>query len=95
MYNEASDSKGLFMYNEASDSKGLFMYNEASDSKGLFMYNEASEYYIYISNLHTRHPSRYSNSRNYHLRLHLTCTHTIHHAIPAVGTITLVCLGQR
>ena len=39
-------------------------------NKGLFMYrvlsNEAPEY---ISNLYTHTPSRYSNSRNYHLSL--------------------------
>ena len=39
-------------------------------NKGLFMYrllsNEALEY---ISNLYTHTPSRYSNSRNYHLSL--------------------------
>ena len=39
-------------------------------NKGLFMYrvlsNEAPEY---ISNLYTYTPSRYSNSRNYHLSL--------------------------
>ena len=40
-------------------------------NKGLFMYmvlsNEATEY---ISNLYTHIPSRYSNSRIYHLSLH-------------------------
>ena len=39
-------------------------------NKGFFMYrllsNEAPEY---ISNLYTHTPSRYSNSRNYHLSL--------------------------
>ena len=39
-------------------------------NKGLFIYrllsNEAPEY---ISNLYTHTPSRYSNSRNYHLSL--------------------------
>ena len=25
---------------------------------------------------------------------YLTCTHTLPHAIPVLGTITLVCLGQ-
>ena len=61
-------------------------------NKGLFMYrvlsNEAPEY---ISNLYTHTPSRYSNSRN---STYLTCIHTLPHAIPILGTITLVCLGQ-
>ncbi len=25
--------------------------------------------------------------------IYLTCTHTLHHAIPTLGTISLVCLG--
>ena len=28
------------------------------------------------------------------LSTYLTCTHTLPHAIPILGTITLVCLGQ-
>ena len=26
--------------------------------------------------------------------IYLTCTHTLPHAIPVLGTITLVCVGQ-
>ena len=48
--------------------KILILQKQLEYNKGLFMYrllsNEAPEY---ISNLYTHTPSRYSNSRNYHL----------------------------
>ena len=59
----------------------MSLQNQLEYNKGLFMY----------SSLAMRPQSTYLTCTH---TLPLTCTHTLPHAIPILGTITLVCLGQ-